>query len=240
LCWSFVSVGFGAELRTWTFRQDGQMKTAGGGTVSFKKGGRIEAVFVRLQSTNVLLLAAHGEYLFLPSGSFSDGDRAYLRRAGGAEDSAAYSEGPSALVKNEMSRRRLEAAGLRDQASTARHQAEVELEAARQLDSEAADLSERAANLQTQALPVSSSAAHTSTNAVAAPASGVLKVRGDSGIVLNAAKQLEQDAAKLRNQAQEKRRSAEKFSMKAVDLEETAESIEASSSQTNMANRQNP
>jgi len=208
------------------------MKTSTGGTVSFKKRGRIDAGFIRLETTNVVLLAMHGEYLVLPANSFSDPDCAYLRKASGMEDSEAGCGGQSSMVRNEMSRRRREAAGLREQAASTRNLFGLELAAADQLDHEAAGLSRRATRLKTQAQALSQKRSADDLNGPTSTSSsaefGSVRVKGDASIVTSAAKQLEQDAAKLRSHAQEKRQNAMALSKKAADLEETAQSIESS------------
>src|SRR3974390_1340523 len=78
---------FAFDVRTWTFSQDGQMKTSSGGSVSFKKKGRFDAAFVRLENTNVVLLARSGEYLTIASTNLCDLDRDYVARATGRDDS---------------------------------------------------------------------------------------------------------------------------------------------------------
>jgi hypothetical protein len=191
------------ELRTWTFGQDGQMNTSSGGTVSFKKKGRVDAAFVRMETTNVVLLAAHGEYLTTSTNNLSDTDRDYIARVSGIEESAAAWVGQNAMMKNEMSRRRIESAKLNDEAAVKRLLAEVELEAADKLDAQAAGLL----------------AGMAQTNQVGAE---VVKLESAATIAGGATDELEQDIARLRHQAQEKRLRAANLQREAANLEQTA------------------
>ena len=72
------------EPRTWTFRQDGRLETQAG-VWSFKKGGRIDAQFVRLISTNsvVVRLAVNGNDGRLTITSLSEEDCVYLASISG-------------------------------------------------------------------------------------------------------------------------------------------------------------
>jgi hypothetical protein len=65
--------------RTWTFWQDGKLETQSG-VWTFKKGGRIEAHFVRLIGTDTLVvrLAVDGREGRLATSSLSDEDCQYL------------------------------------------------------------------------------------------------------------------------------------------------------------------
>lgn len=70
------------EQRTWTFSQDGTMHSPSGDGWSFKKNGRLDAAFARLEGTNVILVSAvDGQYRAIPITSFSEDDRTYLRTA---------------------------------------------------------------------------------------------------------------------------------------------------------------
>jgi len=66
--------------RTWVFTEDGKIEADPGGRLSFKKGGRIDAYFVRLKGTNdaVLRLATDGKDYSVPILVLSDADRKYL------------------------------------------------------------------------------------------------------------------------------------------------------------------
>jgi hypothetical protein len=72
------------EPRTWTFSQDGRIETQAG-VWSFKKGGRIDAKFVRLIGTNAVLvkLAVNGNDGRLTITSLSDDDCLYLANISG-------------------------------------------------------------------------------------------------------------------------------------------------------------
>jgi len=200
------------------------MQTSAGGRVSFKKKGRLDAVLVRLENTNVMLLATHGQHLTLPAGSLSDNDRAYLRKANGIDEAEASGSKQTALVKNEMSRRRAEAAKLREEATTDRKLSSMELDAAEKLENEAARLASRAGSLETQARSQAATADNIDGSVVtSAPAR---RAKGDAAIITSAAEQLEQDADKLRKQSQEKRGKATRLSNEAANLEQTAQSIE--------------
>src|SRR3974390_3109361 len=68
-----------AQPRPWTFAQDGRLETQAG-VWSFKKGGRIDAQFVRLIGTNMVVvkLAVNGSDGRGPITSLSDEDCLYL------------------------------------------------------------------------------------------------------------------------------------------------------------------
>lgn len=72
------------EPRTWTFCQDGKIDTQSG-VWSFKKGGRIDARFVRLIGTNVVevKLALNGKQGRLTITDLSDEDCVYLASISG-------------------------------------------------------------------------------------------------------------------------------------------------------------
>lgn len=221
---------FAAGLRTWTFRDDGQMKTSSGGNVSFKKKGRLDAAFVRTEGTNIVLLAHHGEYLTIALTNLCDADQVYLSRASGVTQSEANWVGQNAIVRNEMARRRIESAKLSEEAVARRRLADLELEAADKLDADAASLAGRATNLQFQA-QCHQEMADTLTNTFSpSPVVGAfaIKTGGAAGIVSGAADQLQQDVARLRRQAQEKRTKAANLQRDAARLEQNA-ALEANS-----------
>ena len=57
----------------WTFAEDGLMHSSSGGRWSFSKGGRLDAAFVRLEGTNVILLCGvDGQDRILPAASLSE------------------------------------------------------------------------------------------------------------------------------------------------------------------------
>src|SRR5215467_5697770 len=76
-----MTVAAAAELRTWTFSQDGQMKSSSGGVTSFKKKGRIDAAFVRVETNDVVLMAPRGEIITVALTNLSDLDRDFVARA---------------------------------------------------------------------------------------------------------------------------------------------------------------
>jgi hypothetical protein len=69
-----------AESRTWTFIDDGYI-SSGPGIWSFRKGGRIDGRFVRLDGTNsVIVKLVDGTARTVPYASLSPADQAYLTR----------------------------------------------------------------------------------------------------------------------------------------------------------------
>jgi hypothetical protein len=123
-----------------------------------------------------------------------------------------------------MSRRKVEAAKLNDEAAAKRRLADAELDAADKLDAQAASLASRAENLQIQA-QLKEAKALTLTNYTdpsALPNADYAKAKSDASIASSAAEQLEQDVAKLRQQAQERRQKAANLKQEAAQLEQTA------------------
>lgn len=69
-----------SESRTWTFDADGHI-SSGPGIWSFRKGGRIDGRFVRLDGTNaVIVKLVDGTARSVPYASLSAADRIYLAR----------------------------------------------------------------------------------------------------------------------------------------------------------------
>src|SRR4051794_36676788 len=69
-----------SESRTWTFEGNGFI-SSGPGIWSFRKGGRIDGRFVRLDGTNaVIVKLVDGTARSVPFAALSDADRAYLAR----------------------------------------------------------------------------------------------------------------------------------------------------------------
>lgn len=219
-----ASASGAAEWRTWTFAQDGQMKTSAGGSVSFKKKGRLDAALFRADATNAVLLAGHGEYLTISVTNLSELDRSYVVRAAGIDSSEAAAVGQSAIVRNEMTRRTVEAARLREQAAGRRRLAEIEVDAADKLDAQAASLSARVGNLQAQAQNCETNADNLVSSVDSSPAAGgtYVKVKGAATIAAAAAAQLGEDLARLRRQAQEKRQKADCLQREAARLDQIA------------------
>jgi hypothetical protein len=74
LAWSQIY----AAQRTWTFSQNGKMETRSGAW-SFKKGGRIDAEFIRLETNNIVVLKmANGENRSVSLSALSESDRQYV------------------------------------------------------------------------------------------------------------------------------------------------------------------
>jgi len=76
----FVAFAVAAEIRTWTFREDGNFKVLSGtgGKLSFRKNGRIDADFIQSDLTNVFLKLKDGRDGSVPLTNLSDDDRAYV------------------------------------------------------------------------------------------------------------------------------------------------------------------
>ncbi|HVV73980.1 MAG TPA: hypothetical protein VHI52_21175 [Verrucomicrobiae bacterium] len=69
-----------SESRTWTFNGDGNI-SSGPGIWSFRKGGRIDGRFVRLDGTNaVIVKLVDGTARSVPYAALSEADQAYLAR----------------------------------------------------------------------------------------------------------------------------------------------------------------
>jgi hypothetical protein len=201
------------------------MRTSAGGTVSFKKKGRIEAVLVRVETTNAVLWTRHGEYLTIAACNLSDVDRSYLAKASAANEADPAWNGQPDVVRNEMSRRRREAAKLREDAALKRSQAQTELEAADKLESEAAKLSGKASEFESQAQAQHSSGEKTNNLAEVSVGNGTNTAKdfGKGSIAASAAAQLAQDSAGMRSLAQEKRNKAAALQKEADNLERLAE-----------------
>lgn len=222
------SLASAAELRTWTFSQDGQMCTSASGTLSFKKQGRLDAALIRLETNNVVLLAARAGNLSVAATNLSEADLIYVAKAKAIDKSGNACLEQSAMVKNEMSRRRREAAQLRNEAAAGRSSAQGEIEAAADLEIQAATLEASCGNLGIPVQP-------TDTDALNNSPDNRLEIRprlnptNHAAIAAGAADQLRQDITRLRQQAQAKRQHADKLQNHSASLEATAESEEANS-----------
>jgi hypothetical protein len=217
-------------LRTWTFSQDGQMRTSAAGTMSFKKKGRLDAAFVRLETNKVVTLATRAGTLAIADTNLSEADLTYIARANRIDECRGAWVDQSSMVKNEMSRRRREAAQLRGEAAAGRRSAQAELEAADDLEKEAARLEGRCMILEippqvqvASAEPINNSPPDSSA------AHGCVKARNAAAIAAGAADQLQQDIARLHHQAQDKREKAARLQKQSASLEETAQSEEENS-----------
>ena len=215
-----------AQLRTWTFSQDGQMKSSSGGVTSFKKKGRIDASFVRVETNDVVLMATRGETITIAITNLSDLDRDFIARAVKLDEPDTVSAALPAIERNELSRRKVEAAKVREDAAARRRLAQTELDDADKLEGEATRLSGKAGDLQSQAQAASDSAN--------APA-GSGPAKGGAGIASSAAELLQQDIAKIRLQAQEKRQKAADLQKEAAQLEQTAGLLETNQASANPA-----
>jgi hypothetical protein len=229
----FVLCGWSAsaaELRTWTFSQDGQMRTSAAGTMSFKKKGRLDAAFIRLETDNVVVLATRAGNLAIAATNLSEADLTYVARANRIGDCGGTWTEQSSMVKNEMSRRRREAAQLRGEAAAGRSSARAELEDADALEKEAARLEGTCVvpEIPPQAQAACAKAINNSPDN-SSVAHGCVKARNAAAIAAGAADQLQQDIARLRHQAQDKREKAARLQKQAASLEETAQSEEENS-----------
>ncbi len=220
--------GAWSQTRTWTFIQDGKMVSDSGSSWSFKKNGRIDAAFVRVDGTNAILLAPAASYRTLPVLSLSQTDRAYLRQAGALPDPEADKMAQAAAAQCAVSRRILEAARFKNEASAQRRLAQLSLEAADKLDNEATRLSARAGKRETHADRRGRAAdtLETSRNLSPGATEGYVNSKGDAAIKTAAADNPEQDLVRLRNQAAEKRENAARFQKEAAELERVARSME--------------
>jgi hypothetical protein len=112
------------------------MVNESGATWSFKKNGRIDAALVRIDGTNVILLAPDATYRTLPVTSLSPADRAYLRKASGEPDEDASAMAQAASAQSEASKRLMDATRLKNEAAARRRLAQLSLDAADRLDNE--------------------------------------------------------------------------------------------------------
>jgi hypothetical protein len=213
-----------AELRTWTFGQDGQMKSSSGGVLSFKKKGRIDGAFVRLENTNVILLGARGEYFTIPETNFCEADHDFIARVVHVSEPEPKSVWKTAIERNEIARRKVEAAKLREAAAEKRRLSESELGEADKLEDEAARFLSKANELQSQAQAGDTATADQSAGQ--GIPSGELR---NAAIASGAAQQLHQDAARIQLQAKEKRLKAASLQKDAAQLEQTAGLLETNS-----------
>jgi hypothetical protein len=215
-----------AELRTWKFSQDGQMKTSSGGVASFKKNGRLDAVFIRCETNNVLLLASRGEYLTIGVTNLSDQDRDFIARSVRLNEPEGGSIAQTAIERNEISRRKLEAAKVREDAAEKRRKAETELDEADKIDSEAGALSLRAGALKSEAAQAATpDGASDGTNPSGDSKAAHVTTKSAS-IARSAAEQLDHDVARMQLQAKGKREKAADFQKQAAQLEQTAGLLE--------------
>ena len=214
---------FAAEPRTWTFSQDGQMKTASGGSVSFKKNGRLDAEFVRLETNNVVLRVRHGEYRVIPAPSLSEVDRIYLARLTKAQNPQNGTTKQQVRLTNAASERKVQATVLRNRATARRQLAAMAREAAADLEAQADTLAAHPVDLpaQPQTRPELPSASKKSFAAVSASD----EVAVNSSVVTNQPDDAVQEAARLRREAEDKRQTAARMEEEAAHLEEMAANL---------------
>lgn len=128
---SVVSVA-AEEKRTWTFIEDGVMRSPSGGGIaawSFKKNGRVDAAFLGLEGTNVIVLTEDGKRRTIPTNSLSENDRAYLKKASGISKGRAGDIEQKADANSPESKRESDVSGLEAEAASKRHQDHLKIEA---------------------------------------------------------------------------------------------------------------
>jgi hypothetical protein len=209
--------------RTWTFIEDGVMRSPSGGseaTWTFKKNGRLDAAFIGLEDTNVVLLAGDGTRRVIPAASLSENDRDYLKEGRGISEEQAADIKKQAVANSAESIRKSEIARMRASAETKRAAAKVELESAKRIE-------------------MSNSRKKGGQGVVTTEIYGSAKVRRDPTLAHVAAKadaerrkdaadQAKEDSTNLKSQADVKRANAAKLSREADQLEATAASMERS------------
>jgi hypothetical protein len=225
-----VSVAAAAadEKRAWTFSHDGKMHSPSGGEWSFKKKGRLDATLIRLEGTNVIVLATDGQYRIIPTESLSENDRAYLLTATGISESQIANIRETVSAKSAESRRKSDAARFNSEAAAKRRLAELEIEAAGQLENEAARLGSRANSLEYQADRRARFADRIENSAVVPPEAGLAYVNAKAATAFKtgAADRLEGNQARLSREAAEKRANADRLGREAANLEQMARSME--------------
>jgi hypothetical protein len=186
----------------------------------------MDAVFVRAEANSVVLMASRGEYITIAVTNLSDPDRDFIARTVKLNEPD-VPPGLPALERNELSRRKVEAAKVRNDATAKRRLAQSQLEEAGTLDGEAARLSDKAQEFQSKARPASDS-----LNSPPASPTGTMP----ANIASAAADQLQQDSARIRVQAEEKRQKAADLQKEAAQLEQTANLLETNHAATAPAN----
>ena len=217
-----------SEMRTWTFGEDGEMRSPSGGTWSFKKNGRVDAAFMDLQGTNVVLIADDATRRILPVKYLSESDRAYVEQASGTSEPEVAVIEQRAAIRNSESMRTADVARMKSEAAIKRRAAAREIEAACKLENEASRCASRAGNLEVQADHAARAADRIESSAVVSPRAGLADVnaRGASAIKVGAADRLEDHMLELQREASEKRVHARQLQMEASNLERTAYQIE--------------
>jgi hypothetical protein len=213
-----------SQTRTWTFIQDGKMVNDSGAIWSFKKNGRMDAVFVRADGTNVVLLATDATCRTVPLLSLSATDRYYLRGPGGASEPEAENRAQRVSAQSAASPRAVESTRLKNEASARRRLAQLALDAADSLENDAGALLERTDALATHANRRDSVAGALESSRGSSPR--VMDARADAVLKKSGAHNLIQDSVRIRNLAAEKRAYAARLQKEADDVEQTACSLQ--------------
>lgn len=211
-----------SEQRTWTFTKDGIMRSPSGGEWSFKKNGRLDAAFVRLEGTNVVLLGgADGQHRLMPAESLSEADHIYLRGAGGVSELEAMSIKATAASESAKSARKADASRFLAEAATKRRAAQLEIGAANQIESDGFRKVKGERDPPTVRIYGNGRPNGDRTlNSVTAKA--------NAGLRSNAADRHKEDLTNLKREAQDKRANAAGLKREAAELEAKARSMESS------------
>ena len=218
-----------AEQHSWTFIQDGKMRSPSGDEWSFKKEGRVDGAFVSLEGTNVLVLGAYdGKLRLIPIASLCEDDRAYLLRANGISGSEVVEITQTAVAKRAEAGRKADAARFKAEAASKRRLAQLEIEGAQRLENDAGRLGSRAASLEGHADYRARFADRIENSAVVPPKVGFAYVtaKANAAVMTDAAGRLEEDMVRLRREAGEKRANADRLWSEAAQLEAMARSME--------------
>jgi hypothetical protein len=223
-CLAAMILSAGALLavqpRTWTFSQDGQMKTASGGLVSFKKNGRLEAAFVRTEMTNVVLLVRTGEYRTIPAKSLSDSDIVYVAKLTNSGSSETGPVRPRMAKPDPAAEKRIQASELKNHAASRRQLATMARETAAYLEAQADRMAARSVTVQFRAQTGIESANSLTNNSAALPA--LADLPRSTGAIDIEPDELPQEIARLRREAEDKRRKAANIEREAISLEQMA------------------
>jgi sugar (pentulose or hexulose) kinase len=217
-----------SQARTWTFTEDGKIVTDSGEAWSFKKKGRIDAAFVRMNGTNVILLTPDAKFRAVPVRSLSQSDRSYLEIAGGITQSEAANMAQAVAGQSAAAKRVIEATRLKNEAFARRRLAQLALDTADRLENEAAGLSGRAGGLASDAYWHDSVADTLETSSELSPAATEASVhaRATAAIKNSGAENIMQDAVRLRHRAADERANAARFQSEAANFERASRSLE--------------
>lgn len=196
------------------------MRTASGGIVSFKKNGRLEAAFVRAETTNIVLLVRTGECRTIPAKSLSDSDAAYIAKLTKPDSAASGLVRPTMLKPDPAAEKRIQASQLKNHAASRRQLATMARETAAYLEAQADRMAARSATGQFKAQTPIDSGNVASNSSAASPL--VADLPGNTGAIAAEADELPQEIARLRREAQEKRRKAANIENEAASLEQMA------------------